>query len=791
MKTKHNNRYVKVCMKTFEVNQTIIVCLLLLFSISIHAQESKIGTWKAYMSYQNATLVTETSNLVFAVYNGSLLSYSPEDEEVLTYSFREGLNDIKIAQMGYSPEVKALVLVYENANIDLFFGRNNVVNISSIKDKTISNKTINSFEIIGKCAYISTGFGIVEIDLTRREIKNQFRPGENTTAMCQWGDYFYAATSTGIKKGLISSNLADPENWEPFNLSNYGGNEKRITKMVIFKEQLVFFDGSNNKTYYSTKEGSVKSLANGACKKLAVWNEQLVLALGDRVFFYDDFNKYVSLVLTSEYKNIDAFGSKDTYWIAWGTQGLSKIKVKEIDNNQIVYEHIVSDIKVNSPLRNFCYYLTYTADKLLVTGGNRRADRWNVPGTLMVYEDGKWFNFDDKAISQETGLPCLDFLSVVVDPRDPNHYFVATWGEGVYEFKDNKFVNRHSRDNSSLETASPNSSSWNRYIRVDGLAYDKNNNLYMTNAHIQNVVNIFTAENEWISYFYQDLVSAIPNQILITKNNQKWISIFREGKTGIFVFDENNTIGNTTDDQCYYSKTFVDQQGKDVGATTYLCLAEDLNGTVWAGTDNGPISFNNATSVENGVCNRIISTDQYGEGYILLEGQRVTSIVVDGGNRKWMGTEGSGVFVVDYSNGDLHVENFTTSNSDLISNNIQSIAINNKTGEVFIGTDLGLVSYMSEAVEGSSDYSSVYAYPNPVRPTSNNQVVITGLMNDSDIKITDMSGNIMQRGTSIGGQYIWNCSNQTGSTVKAGIYLVFATLSDGSQGIVTKIMVIK
>jgi hypothetical protein len=222
-----------------------------------------------------------------------------------------------------------------------------------------------------------------------------------------------------------------------------------------------------------------------------------------------------------------------------------------------------------------------------------------------------------------------------------------------------------------------------------------------------------------------------------------------------------------------------------------LCLAEDLNGTVWAGTDNGPISFSSAAQMGEGRCNRIISTDQYGLGYYLMEGQRVKTIAVDGGNRKWMGTEGGGVYIVDNSGENLIVENFTTANSQLISDNIISIAINNKTGEVFIGTDRGLVSYMSDAIEGLPNYSKVYAYPNPVKPANNSHVIITGLMTDSNVKITDIAGNLVNQGTSLGGQYTWNCTNLTGSIVKSGIYLVFAATPSGDQGVVTKIMVIK
>jgi hypothetical protein len=382
----------------------------------------------------------------------------------------------------------------------------------------------------------------------------------------------------------------------------------------------------------------------------------------------------------------------------------------------------------------------------------------------------------------------MDFVSVVVDPQDPNHYFAGSWGEGLYEFRNNEFVQLYSTNNSSLQTAVANS---NRFIRVDGMVFDKNNNLYMVNADVQNGLSVLSNQNKWQDFYYPPLASSDPDKILISRTNQKWFNFFRGNRAGIMVLDEDNPIGGSSEPYVY-SPRFTDQQGIDIKATVYLTMAEDQNGLIWVGTDNGPIYFTSAEQVGRGVCNRIVSVDQYGNGHHPLEGVKITSIVVDAGNRKWMGSVGAGVFMLDQSNGsEIHVENFTTDNSLLLSDNITSIAINDNTGEVFIGTDKGLCSYRSEAVAGKPDYSNVYAFPNPVKPASDSQVVISGLVQSSTVKITDMTGNLIKEGISIGGQYVWNCTDRQGAIVKAGIYLVFASTSGGNQGVVTKIMVIK
>jgi ligand-binding sensor domain-containing protein len=303
---------------------------------------------------------------------------------------------------------------------------------------------------------------------------------------------------------------------------------------------------------------------------------------------------------------------------------------------------------------------------------------------------------------------------------------------------------------------------------------------------VQNALSVFSAQNEWENYYITNISNSYPNQILIDSKNRKWLNIWRTDKSGMVLLDENNV-------ELASGKQFVDQLGTDIQASAYLCMAEDQYGNVWVGTDNGPISFSvsNPDGVKNGVCFRNTVVDQYGLNNYILEKEKINAIAVDGGNRKWMGTENSGVFVLEETTKGIAIENFNTENSYLLSNKINSIAINNETGEVFIGTDKGLCSYFCGAITGKNDYEDVYAFPNPVRPAVNSRVTITGLMQDSSVKITDMAGSLIVQGQSLGGQFTWDCTNRSGEIVKAGIYLVFAATPTGDKGVVTKIMVIK
>ena len=762
-------------------NKKYRIALLLCGLFFVWNIQAQVGMWKMYMAYYQATTVVETPHLVFGVYDGSLLSYDPEDGEIKTYSYQNGLHDMDIRQIAYHPGANALILIYDDANIDIFMGDNNVYNISYIIDNLyIQDKTINNLEIIGDYAYISTNFGIVVLDVKRKEIKDTYPFDVPVRSVCQNGDYLYAATTEGIKRALVTTNLLDGKNWKTIGPDNESLNA--AVQLIYFKDQLFFLTTWNQIIYMDPNE-NLYWFGFSYVRSMNLLNGQLVVLTDTDIYFYSDITTRTSIPLSAY--SIDCINSKNQYWLACGEAGLSGFTGLPDD-----YKVTVSDIKVNSPKRNLNANMTFAANKLLVTGGGKDSNRKNIAGTLMVYEDGKWYNFDEDAIAEKTGLPCLDFTSVAVDPLDPMHYFVGSWGEGLYEFRNNEFDSLYTYTNSSLQSANPDFEP-TRYVRVDGPIFDKNNNLYVVNSEVTNGLSVFLNQKEWKSFLYPPLSSSNTDKILISRTNQKWFNFYRGSKAGIMVLDEHGTIGDTSDDEYAYSGNFVDQQGNDIGAIVYLAMAEDKNGLIWVGTDNGPIYFTSMDQVSRGVCNRIISTDQYDAGFRPMDGVKITSIAVDGGNRKWIGSAGSGVYVVDQSQGETQVENYTTDNSFILSNTINSIAINDQTGEVFIGTDKGLCSYQSEAIEGKTDYSNVYAYPNPVKPESNSQVVITGLMQNSTVKITDLTGNLIREGVSMGGQYVWNCTDRSGSIVKAGIYLVFAATQDGNQGVVTKIMVIK
>ena len=221
-------------------------------------------------------------------------------------------------------------------------------------------------------------------------------------------------------------------------------------------------------------------------------------------------------------------------------------------------------------------------------------------------------------------------------------------------------------------------------------------------------------------------------------------------------------------------------------------IAEDLDGDIWVGTDQGIVVYyypENVFEDSDFHAQRIILTIGDVTQY-LLNTEMITAIAIDGANRKWLGTKSSGVYLVS-ENGTEEIHHFTEGNSPLLSNQINDIGINHETGEIFFATDKGLISYRGSATMGSDEFRDVYVYPNPVRENYDGDITIRGLVSDVNVKITDISGNIVYETTAEGGQATWNGKNFSGSRVSTGIYLVFCSNDDGSKTYITKLLFIK
>lgn len=779
-----------------------IVYTLIYFSIfftHIIAQNN-VGNWNSYLAYAKTTSVAESNNFIFAVAEGSLYSYNKEDNSIHYYSRESGLHDNNISHICFNTETNSLLITYSNGNIDLM-GNKDIYNIPYLyNNSNITNKTINDIFINKQYAYLSTAFGIVivNMDTNIKEITDTYRLNTNVKSVCIKDNFIYAATDNGILKGDMNDNLLDPNEWLLYNIesTSLNFNDKNIHKIILFQNNLCFYIQGNG-VYYQYNNNINSLLISPNIKNITLQNNKLIIYTNTNLYAYTSFTSRDALMNVGPINDVTSTKDVNTYWIASDTKGIKGIKKKN-DNFEIILEEINNEN--NYPKRNLNYFMTINNNNLYITGGGRTVIRNGNPGTLMIYNnnDKKWFNLDEDKINKSINKQfeklenCRDYTGIAIDPKNSNHYYISTYGEGVLELLDNEYIKLYNHTNSSLNTIFPNhEKNQYTYNRIGGVTFDKEGNLWMSNCEVESVLKVLKSDGTWGSFKFSNFTDvAMADKVTITSDNRKWINVPGGDKSGIFIFDDNGTIDDTNDDESRFIPTFTDSNG-NIDASGYFCITEDKNAQVWIGTNRGPIICTNYRDINNISCTRIIRiNNETGEPYYLLDGEQINAIAVDGGNRKWIGTQSSGVFLVS-EDGMETISNFTTANSPLPSNQVNSIAIDQTTGEVFIGTENGLVSYMSDATEGSEDYSDVYAYPNPVRPEHNDRVTIVGLMNDSNVKITDMRGNIIYQGKSAGGTFTWDCRRRGGGRVATGIYLVLSATPEAKESVVTKIMVVK
>lgn len=761
----------------------IIFSLLYFLITSVTSAQMAIGEWQAHLAYNNVTQTAPAGNLIYAVSDGALFSYNTEDQSISLFNKVNLLSDTGISYIKYSSIHNTLIIVYKNSNIDLLTNES-IYNIPDFMNKTMSqDKTLNSINIVGDYAYFSTNFGILILNLKKKEISNTYVLNKKVYSSVVKDNVIYAATADGLYSGKLTDNLLDANNWV---LSN----AIAFNQLVIFENKIIGNQPNNGIYSFDNNSLELTNIISGNFSYMEVFDNKLIAGNGNSIAIFDHYNSVKYMDLDDNFNHLSYTKSNDLYWGSNGDKGLNGYK---LNNNKL--EKTVSSIIPESPKRNLPYYMTFTNNRLLICGGGMDYDRLNNPGTIMMMENNKWYNFQEEGIKEVTGLDYKDITSVIQDPNNPEHHFASSGGEGVYEFMDRKFVKLYSINNSTLQTIFPKESYKLNYVRTNGLQYDKNHNLWVLNSYIDSVINVLKDDGKWISFYHPELVGKPTfERIIFDKRGWAWITSMRY-EPGVFCFNTNGTLEDTSDDKTKFIGSFINQNGTNLGRLKILSIVEDKDGAIWIGTEKGPIVIYNPTNFfdDDFYCTQIKVPRNDGTNLadFLLSNERINAICIDGGNRKWIGTESNGIFLLS-KDGLETIHHFTTENSPLLSNKIQSLALNPKTGELFIGTDQGLISYMSDATEGDNTFSeTAHAFPNPVKPDYTGLITITGLIRDSNVKITDINGNLIFAGNSVGGQFTWNGRNSKGKKVASGIYLVLAAEAEGKEGIATKILIIK
>jgi ligand-binding sensor domain-containing protein len=761
------------------IRQVLAVLLLAIGTSGLQGQD-RLGEWKTHLPYVESRQIVEAGTRLYCGSLSGLFYIDREFNTVHIMTKSDGLSDLEINALNYTESRNSLIIGYANTNIDIIEG-NEIYNIPDIKRKQITgNKTINNILILEDAAYLSCGFGIVVVNLEKKEIKETYLIGENggytnVYDMASDESHLYAATEQGIYYAEIDHpNLVDFNNWS--HLSDIPHAAEQFGAICWTGERLYAAYNSANATtdtLFYRENGAWKVFQTREHNRIRTVRESagnLVVIAG---FFTSVYNSQ-DREIRAEWSLAPGHALYDGYevlWIADRAKGLYRSPSKGEKES----------IAPNGPLSRDVSSIAIMEDMLYTAAGNVKSDwnnTWN-PAELNYLQGNYWQG------TQTTDY--RDLLTLAIDPADKNHVFGASWGYGLLEYRNGELVEVFDQTNSTLQTL-PNG---DIYHRIGGCVFDSDGHLWMNNSAVAEPVSVKKTDGTWKSFKLDGkLKVSFLGRMINTSLDHKWI-ICAHGE-GLFAFDVNRTIDDISDDR-YEKFSVLDLNGKVISNDVYS-LAEDREGNIWVGTDKGIVVYYSPSRVFDedlfyGQQIIVPRNDGTGLADILLGTERVTAIAVDGANRKWLGTEQSGIYLVS-EDGLEEIHHFTEDNSPLLSNKITDIAINGENGLVYIGTNAGLISFKGKAIEGRKDYSGVYAYPNPVRHDYDGEIVITGLVGNVNVKITDIGGNIVYETTSLGGQAIWDGRSFSGRRVSTGVYMIFCTDDEGNQTHITKLLVI-
>ena len=771
-----------------------ITAVMLVFHFNSVYAGIPVGTWRAHPSYNNATFSLKAFGKIMVLSDGAVYFYDPSDNSVYTIDKTGGLSDTDIAAIGYCKTENAVLIVYSNGNLDILYSNETIYNCTDLKNNNIGNVQINELKIIDNLSYISTNIGLVIFDVKRREIKNTYRFDSPVNSSVLINDSIFCGTDKGIYLGNTKDNLLDISKWKM--LKNI-----KFIDLFEFDRQLSGRSYDNKVWTINKNKGGLSLITSNKANAISYLNDNRLALIHDTIVsiysdFRNNFNNYTNYNFKNTINSIET--DKDIWWLSQGLEGLCQYRLTE-ENGLVV---INQGIKPNSPRRNLFHSVSWPEPgRLLIVGGCHDiiyTSNTEYPGTVMIFENDKWSYLEDD-LSTKTGLKYVNLTEAAQDPFDKNHIFVGSTGQGLYEFRDNKFYKLHSWNNSALKSIiNDNEKNKNNYVRISALQYDNKGNLWMANNEIDTIIRVLEPDGNWFSLYYDEL-QGLPTlkQLRFDKKGRIWINSSRY-LPGLFCIDTKNTLKDNNDDVVRFSSSyFKNQDGITEEIYDIYFYEYDLDGHMWIGTDKGIFVLKNPDTFitdADPVFERIKIPRNDGTDLAdyLLNGVSTTAIYIDQGNRKWIGTSNYGVFFIS-PDGTETLEHFTVNNSPLPSNSILSITEDGQNGSVFFGTSLGLVEYGGQArdPEESLSKSNILVYPNPVKPDFDGYVTITGLTSNSTIRITSNSGKLVHQGTSNGGSYSWNLNDYNGHPVPSGVYHAVITNSENNKSESASITVIR
>ena len=749
-----------------------------------------LGEWRSHLPNFKAKTLTKAGERIYCGTNGGFFYYDLEDNSINTLSKIEGFSDVGVQFISHDAVSGITLVSYQNTNIDLINPNGDIYNLTDIFRKTIIGvKQIRSVSFHEKMAYLSTTFGVVVIDLVNREVKDTYTnlgPAGRVLdvfATTVLNDSIYLSAKDNnvpiiqaapIKKtnpdnSITFFNLLDFNTWARVDSGLPTANT--IPTLAAYNNKvyagvngagIYYYNGQTWQQTAYANSGQEYYLMEPGANALTVATRWHIAEISSPANFTITDNNLIELP-----KDAHRI-SENEIWVADEVNGLLRISGGQTE--QII---------PNGPYAIDAFDMSAENGVVVVAGGGYSPSYTGTGSRngIYIFSDGQWTNYNPVEITDQAQYPNVtDVVEVAQDPNSGSIYF-SPYGYGVVKWDGPGQYQIFNDNNSPLVNIYPG----DNYVRVGGLAFDNSGALWVTTRNEKNGgsgPSLFEYKNGvWKSYalgnFFQ---SGYVEKLVVDDFGQKWIILSKNTSAGLLVYNSetNKYLHLTTSSNSRLPGAQVNN------------IVKDLNGAIWVATINGVAAYSSPSQIMNPGYN--IDPRPRIDTRYLLEDQNVLDIAVDGGNRKWIGTD-NGLWLFNESGTEMLLH-FTTQNSPLPSNKVTKLTINQQTGEVFIGTDAGMVSYRTGATISEIDNSCGGVFPNPVRPGFTGMVGISGVPENANVKITDLAGTLVYEVQANGNTATWNLRDYNGRRVQAGVYLLMSASSDGLQQYMCKVAVL-
>ena len=751
--------------KTFSL---FLLLLSSLFPFMAGAQTNiPLDTWRLHFSFLDVQELAVAEERVYAASDNGFFYFDTEDQSITQLSTSDGLSDTGVDLLAYDTQSETLLIIYRRGNVDVV-QKGDIFNIPTIKEAALpGERTVYDAVFSNRYAYLAMDYGISKLDLQLHEIEESYLnlgpagEGVQVYGLAIFNDSLFAATEVGIvANALQEANLADFHTWRRYPSI---GKEAGAAHTLAVRQGTLYVgvDGKGLYRYNNGQWDSTSFQVEQDFRALETTEEGLLVTLEESVVVYHPEQEEATLLnsplIRSPHEAL--FDTNGTLWIADGYNGLLGSLP---DGSFQVY--IPSGPLADVPVQ------LYAANEQLLAIFRAKGEESGLNG-FSVFSEGQWKNF---IAGQTEGMPVFAaFTDVVFNPQNGYYYFSSAT-DGLLEW--NPSSNEFTRFTAEMEGVGLGANTAGE-TSVNALAVDAEGVVWMVQPGVGvPLLSYNPADENWQGYLHNVSSAGNAQQLLVLPNNDKWLRLPERG--GVLVFNEEA--------ETYRTLSSGNNEG-GLSEAFITALVDDLDGQVWVGLEKGINYIPNPYIVLSDA--DVNAALPVYDRRALLSSERVTALAVDGGNRKWIGTP-NGLWVFgDY--GDTLYHHFTAAESPLPGNNILDIAVLPESGEAFIATAQGIASYRSGAtVVGETPASEIKVFPNPVYPSYEGTVGITGLPHDAIVKITDASGRLIKELQAEGGTASWNITDWQGRRPASGIYMIFTASEGGEESLVGKLAVI-